>query len=172
VGADLKKMQLEERKRMMNEAKQRREAKKKEEKERKKKGDEEQKQKRKMDKHKRKTWWRGRAMDDTAALKHEMDQMMQEQGEDALFLLALNEDEIKSKRENDHRKVKERMRVYKGFKQKQRGQTKDNTCPHCHSHIPHTTNNKTPLSSAGLAEEASHEATGSKIALPLLQKWD
>jgi hypothetical protein len=158
---------------MMNEAKQRREAKKKEEKERKKKEDEEQKQKRKTDKHKRKTWWRGRAMDDdTAALKHEMDQMMQEQGEDALFLLALNEDEIKNKRDNDHRKVKERMRIYEAVKQKQRGQTKDNTCPHCHSHIPHLTGNKTPLSSAGLAEEASYEATGSKLSVAPLQKWD
>lgn len=137
VGSDLKRMQMEERKRMMNEAKQKKEAKKKEEKERKKKEDEEVKRRKKDDKkQRRKSWWRGRAMDGEAiALKHEMEQMMM-QGQSDFAYSGTSEDELKNKRENDHRKVRERMRIYEEVKRQQRGQTAETTCPHCHSHIP------------------------------------
>lgn len=121
---------------MMNEAKQKKEAKRKEEKERKKKEDEEVKRRKKDDKkQKRKSWWRGRAMDGEAiALKHEMEQMMG-QSDDAYSAVG-SEDDLKNKRENDHRKVKERMRIYEEVKRQKRGQTVETTCPHCHSHIP------------------------------------
>jgi len=127
VGTDLKRLQLEERKRMINEAKQRKEAKRKEEKERKKKEDDGRRKKKDDKKFLRRSgWWRSRIEGNDLSMK----EVSENSAEEAEFSFS---EELKNKRENDHHKIRERMRIYEEMKRKLKEQAV--TCPHCHFHF-------------------------------------